>query len=177
MGRRINGRFDSFKAACKRVVRFIVRWSLISAAAYALFMGGAMFYSTSTVSASFPEIKEVDHTPEKIASLKAGVVSTIMACESAGHKEEDGLLIFDTNNRASVGRAQFQIATVQQYEKSLYGKDITRKDAILLSLNDEEAAALANDIIFKADGLGNWLNCANKYNLRPRVDAIKFLEK
>lgn len=54
LGRDVSGRFSSFKSFCKRAVRFTVRWSLISAAAYIVFMSGAMLYSTSTVIASEP---------------------------------------------------------------------------------------------------------------------------
>ena len=43
------GRFDSFKSAVGCFFRFVIRWSLISAAAYAIFMAG-----TSTVIASEP---------------------------------------------------------------------------------------------------------------------------
>jgi len=39
------------------------------------------------------------------------------------------------------------------------------------------AAQLAEDIIFRADGLSNWLNCANKLGLAAEVKAIKAIEQ
>src|SRR5712671_400982 len=40
-----------------------------------------------------------------------------------------------------------------------------------------EAMFLASNIIFNDEGLGNWLNCANKLGLRAEADAIKRLSK
>lgn len=115
---------------------------------------------------------------KKIEELKLDVVGKIKACESAGHKEDDGIIIFDTNNKASIGSLQFQKATVIYYYKSLYQKDITAKDAVLIALDDTKAEALAYDVIFETagnKGLANWLNCANKYNLREQVNIINKL--
>lgn len=119
----------------------------------------------------------IDKFPEKIESLKDDVVNQLMSCESAGHDEDDGIIIFDTNNKASIGQAQFQVKTVIYYYKKLYGKDITPKEAILIALDQDKAASLAKDIIFKADGLGNWYNCTKKLGLDSQVAVIKKLEK
>ncbi len=177
-GRQINGRFDSFKAKVRRFVRAAVRLFLIGSVAAALLMIAfdyGLKYSATTVQAVTPET--IDLTPAKIEGLKVDLVHRLSICESAGHSEEDGLIIFDTNNRASVGQLQWQIASVQQYEKSLYGKTVTRKEAVLIALDTARASELAKDVIFKTDGLANWLNCANKLGLRAEVDAINRLSK
>jgi len=51
------------------------------------------------------------------------------------------------------------------------------KEAVELALGEAEAMFLASNIIFNDEGLGNWLNCANKLGLRDEADAIKRLSK
>lgn len=170
-GRRINGRFDSFKAAVRRAARFTVRWTMITGGAYALFMAGAMFYSTDTIRAEI-----IDTTPQKLEALKQDVIDRLQACESAGKSEDAGLIIFDSNNQASIGQLQFQIKTVQHYEKVLHGRDISRKEAILIALDTPKARALATEIIFETQGgIWNWKNCADRHDLSAEVTIIKKL--
>ena len=83
-GRQINGRFDSFKAWVRRCVRWFIRWSLISAAGYALFMAGALLYSTSTVSAEMPQIVHVKDVRDFPPALQA-----ICQAESGGKQFRD----------------------------------------------------------------------------------------
>lgn len=134
-----------------------------------------------SVQAQVPEAPAptvIDRTPEKLAELKADVVKRLMECESAGHPESDGIIIFDSNNKASIGRAQFQKATVIHYMKVLHGEDITAKDAVLIALDDKKAATLAEEIIFttKSGVESDWYNCSNKGHLQAEVDLIKKLE-
>lgn len=124
--------------------------------------------------------KEVilDNLTDKINQLKGELVSTLQKCESAGYSEDDGILIYDTNKQVSIGTYQFQKKTVIYYYKTLYGKDITGKEAVLIALDDEKANQLASDVIFKTDnGLSNWYNCTKKYGLQGRLSIIKELEK
>jgi hypothetical protein len=169
-GRRINGRFDNAKSFAKRILRFM-GWSMLICF---IVITGKML-STDTVSAVTPET--IDLTPQKIEALKADVVTRIMQCESGGHSEDDGIIIFDTNNEASIGQLQWQRKSVQFYEKKLYGRDVSPKEAVAIALDTTEAAQLARDVIFKADGLKNWLNCANRLGLRAEVDAINRISK
>jgi hypothetical protein len=180
-GRRINGRFDTFKAAVRRAVRFTVRWSLISAAAYALFMAGAMFYSTDRIEASV-----VDNTQKKIDALKDELVVTLAKCESAGKPAEHGIITID-NNRAgtitgqdvfSIGILQFKVSTVKAFVKQRDGKDITSRDAMLLALDPEQAKALAKYAIFETTGgIYHWQKWQAKHNLGAEVSIIKKLSK
>ena len=65
-----------------------------------------------------------------------------------------------------------------QYYKTLCGKDITPKDAVLIALDTPKAAALAKDILFTAkDGWRNWYNCATKLSLPAEIAIIQKLNK
>lgn len=157
-----------------RVIQFL-KWFLPTLVAGVTI--GGMVFSTSSVSIAERKV-EVDTTPQKLEALKADVVSRLLACESAGKNEDAGLIVFDTNSQASIGQLQFQIKTVQHYEKTLHGKDISRKDAILIALDTELARALATEIIFDVEGgIWNWKNCADKHNLAPEITVIKKLSK
>ncbi len=170
------GRFDSFKAKCSRAWTLFRNTTYVTAATFAIFFAGQL-YASNNMSVAFAETKVVNVLPEKIADLKAGVINQISDCERAGHTEAEGLIVFDSNARASLGVMQFQVKTVQQYEKILYGQDVSGKEAILIALDATKAKALAQDIVFEQDGLGNWLNCANKLGLRAQVNAINTISK
>lgn len=130
------------------------------------------------------EVRYVDRTIQtdslsiKIEELKTEVVNTLKSCESAGAKETDALIVFDTNSKASVGNFQYQVKTPIYYSKKLYNKVITPKEAVLLALDERQAAELTKDIVFKTDaGLKNWLLCSQKNQLENKVNFIKELAK
>jgi len=114
----------------------------------------------------------------KISQLKSDIADKLMACESAGLTEDTGIIVFDTNNKASVGQFQFQKATVIHYYKLLYGKDITGKEAVMIALETKIAKQLAIDIMFKTPNKAgkDWVNCTNRYNLDAQIDLVKKLE-
>jgi hypothetical protein len=115
----------------------------------------------------------------KIQSIKNKVVEEIKGCEGAGYTEKDGVIIFDSNNKASIGLLQFQKNTVIYYYKVLYGKDITGKEAILIALDDTKATELARDIMFKTGNKAgkDWVTCSRKNDSDSKIDIIKQLEK
>lgn len=126
---------------------------------------------TSVVSAA-----TVDSLPAKVQSLQLGVVKQIESCESKGLTENDGAIILDTNDKMSIGQLMFQKQTVITYEKELYNVTMTPKDAVIVALTTPEAESLAQDIIFKTkNGLSNWYNCSQKYDLQSQVDIINKL--
>lgn len=181
MGRRL---CDIYPHATKfQVFKYRVRNFFRKATIFAMFcaliagsykLGG--FVSPRTILAE--NQVQVDSLPAKLESLKMGLVDSLAKCESAGLTEDDGIIIFDTNNKASIGPLQFQKKTVIYYEKSLYSKDITAKQAVEIALDKDESYALAKDIIFTTDsGLKNWINCGNKLGLRAQVDIINKLSK
>lgn len=130
----------------------------------------------------------VEKFQNNISEMKDEVVNTIYDCERSGKVEEDGLITFDPlvsnpkktapKNIASLGTLQLKQTTVIGYYKSLYGKDITMKEAALIALDDEKAKALTRDIIFQTEGgWANWENCGIKHGIKAKVGIIKQLEK
>lgn len=113
----------------------------------------------------------------KVDTLKAEVVALLRACESSGFKETDGLIIFDSNKVASVGTLQFQKKTVIYYYKTLYGKDISGKEALLIALDDTLSGQLATDIMFTTKNKAgkDWYNCTVRHNLDAKIDIINKL--
>jgi hypothetical protein len=119
----------------------------------------------------------LDNLANKINELKGELLSDLRNCESRGYTEDDGLLIFDSNAKASIGSYQFQKSTVQHYYKTLYGRELTGKEAILIALDDEKAGELASDIIFKQGKLSDWVNCTRKEGLAQKLEVINKLSK
>lgn len=126
----------------------------------------------------------LDNLTKKINQLKGEMLRDLKQCESAGITEENGLVTFDPHPTKkqvqipSFGSYQEKKSFIQYYYKTLYNKDITGKEAILIALDDEKAGELASDVIFKTDkGLSNWYNCSKKHNLESRLNIIKELEK
>jgi hypothetical protein len=165
-----------------RAQRWTIKWTkrvvftaFVIGMLYGVFTAGSMSTTAQIVMA---EDTSVEKYANKIETLKAGVVEQLMSCEGAGYKEDDGIIIFDTNNKASIGLAQFQISTVQHYYKTLYGKTITRKEAVLIALDKQKAKELAQDVMFKTKNKasGDWYNCEKKLNLDAQIDVIKKLE-
>ena len=175
MERDYEGKFTNFKRKCRSIFRGFVKLSIVAFAGYAVYVAGGIFQPRSI---AVENIVEIDNLTPKIEELKGKLVADIQKCESAGHKENDGIIIFDSNNEASIGTLQFQRKTVQHYYKTLYGKTITPKEAVLIALDDEKAEQLAHDIIFKdIKGVSNWYNCANKTDAQGRIKIIKELQK
>ncbi len=112
----------------------------------------------------------------KIEELKSAIIDDIKKGETSNAPESAGVIIFDTNKRASIGSYQFQIRTVQHYYKKFYSKDITQKEAILIALDDTQARLLARDIVFREKaGYENWYNTSKKYNIASRVALVNNL--
>lgn len=163
------GRFSSLK-------KFLSKSFKVSALLGSIYLAYIVGGYSSPI--QFVQAEAKDSFPQRIEALKVKVVEQLKSCESAGHSEDDGIVILDSNNKMSIGQLQFQKATVIYYYKSLYNKNITGKEATEIALNTEKAMALAEDIIFKTDkGLTNWKNCSDKHNLWSQVSAIKSLEK
>lgn len=166
-------KWQVFKYKTGIVTMKVFKTLVLAAFVYGSFKAGQ--FSTGMTYAK--ETVVLDNLPKKIESLKEEVLETLKSCESKTHTESDGLIILDTNNEFSIGLYQFQIKTVQHYYQTLYGKTITRKEAVEIALNEAKARELAQDIIFKTDGgYRNWLNCSNSKGLVPTIATIKKLE-
>lgn len=144
-GRQINGRFTSLKTALKRAIRFTVRWSLISAAGYAIFMSGAFLYSTSTVSA---ENVIVATSTEQ----EAPVLSRIEDCESGNGKPgshtqfRNGQVLISINTNGTYDQGEYQI-------NSIHNKDASNRG---YNLATEEGNAGYAKYMFENLGTGDW---------------------
>lgn len=122
---------------------------------------------------------------DKLKAKEDEVIGDIEQCESHG---DYGLIVFDSNNEASVAGLQYQRATVIHYVKKFERRDITKADAIAIAINKGQAWELARHIIFEEDATqakdgswhgswANWFNCSSQHNVHARVDAIKSLMK
>lgn len=167
----------------QRLVRFIKRTIILSALVglvSGVIVGTYKLGGTLNPVISYAE-KIVDTSDlmldEKILGLKNGVVDKLQACESAGHKETDGIIIFDSNKKASIGQLQFQVATVQYYYKTLYNKTITQKEAVIIALDTPQARDLARDVMFNTKNMASkdWYNCEKRHNLDAQIAIIKAL--
>lgn len=132
------------------------------------------------------EAEQIDTLRNKVEALKWEVIDGIKAHESKGYDEDDGLITYDPlqsnpsktkkKDIASIGSFQLKQTTIIYYYKKLYNEDITMKEAVLIALDDQKARQLAYDIVFKADGINNWLNYANKQTTKSKLSIIKELE-
>jgi hypothetical protein len=112
-----------------------------------------------------------------IEGFKDSVVEQLANCETKGRPDASSVVIIDTNNKASIGKLQFQAETVVNYTKLIEGRTIDRKEAMQIALDGERAARLAKKIIFEKDGLGHWHLCSKQLRLAPEVKFIQSLMK
>lgn len=134
--------------------------------------------ATTTVTAENKTVTvEIDRTPESIDELKTDVVAELEACESGGYPADKGIIIFDTNNKASIGVLQMQKNHVIHFQKTLYGKDITGQEAVVIAITPTLARALAKRVLFEVeDGWKEWYNCGKKLDLGIKIGYIQQLE-
>jgi hypothetical protein len=122
--------------------------------------------------------KEENVLQNKIAEMKSDALASLRNCEANGYKVDDAPIILDSNRKMSIGLYMFQTATIQFYYKTLYNKDITTKQAVLIALDENSSTQLASDILFTTTKSSkNWFNCSKKLKLQNKVDLIKQLEK
>lgn len=117
---------------------------------------------------------------EKIEVLKDTVVDEVAdKCESKGYKPDAGVIVFDSNNRASLGRFQLQVKTVQYYEKLLYNRVISGQEAIEIAIDPVRSHELARDIMFKTPNMAgkDWVTCSARLGTDAKIQIIKQLEK
>jgi len=163
------------KGMFKKKVKGLLKVMFFGSMIYVAFIAGRYIAPTEQI---VNVVKAEDTLQIKIQELKNSVLDDLKKGESSNAPEDDALIILDTNNKASIGSYQFQIDTVVFYNKKIYRKDITRKQAVLISLDDKKARHLADDIIFKTQGgIFNWKLTSKKYDLVSRVTIIKELEK
>jgi len=164
--------YRKFKYAMRKGIQVAVVCTFLAGATTGVFTAGKTSTTATFVQA---EDKSGEMYDIKVEALKDAVMAKLSQCESAGHKESDGIIIMDTNNKLSIGQYQWQVSSVQHYYKLMTGKEISKKDAIILALNETEARKLAKFVAFETKNkIGkDWVNCNNKHNLDTQVDMIK----
>jgi len=167
----------NFKLKVKTFFKKLAFW--VTVVLILVAVGAYARWAYPSIQISIRETKvEVDTLTPKIEELKTEILDSLQSCESQGAKESDGLIVYDSNKVASIGLYQFQKKTVIYYVKTLYGKDITGKEAIELALDREKARKLAGDIIFQTDkGIDNWYNCKNKKGLAENIKWVNKISK
>lgn len=125
----------------------------------------------------------IDNLTPKIDQLKGELLKDMWDNERAGHDEDDALISWDPNPNhksveiASVGTCQWKIPTMQESYLKHYGKQLTRKEAILVALDDNKCKELMATVIFtEENGWQKWYNSGVKYNAKSRLAIIKQLE-
>lgn len=122
-GRRINGRYDSFKAAVRRAVRWAIKWTLISAGVFGLaaFLG-LMVFSTSTVTYAEKAVPVVVPGP---------ILDRISDCESGNGKPgtgnqfgKDGQTVIHINNNGTYDIGKYQINSIHRAKATSLGFDL-----------------------------------------------------
>jgi len=153
-----------------------------------LIVGGGMFWEAlgpTVLVASNVYADEIiqmppttDRLEEKVRQLKDEVLDSLAKCESGGRDNESGIIVWDTNNKPSLGKFQFQVATVQHYVEKRDGTKISGREAILLALDETEARKLAEWVIFDSGkgSASDWVICTRKGNLAEKQAIIKSLE-
>ena|SRR3990167_3412032 len=113
---------------------------------------------------------------EKITGLENVVLADLANCESGGTKDPNGVIIFDTNNKASIGRYQWQRESVIHYYNVLHGKKISQAEAIAIAIDPVKATELTRAVLFETEkGYTNWLICSKRNNIAERVKIINSL--
>lgn len=170
-------KLGKFIFLCKYYTKKTIKWlcilGIITLAIY-IYLSGHIKYQapeTQTVFIDNLSIKVNDLKNKLIADLKEGENGDIVTYDPPKGK------YLCKEDFASFGKYQFKVCTVKGYYKKLYNKDITKKEAVLIALDDIKAEELARDIIFKEKGgINNWYNTANKYNLREQLSIINALQ-
>lgn len=158
----------------KRKFYKIIFWLVI------VMIGGFVVYETTASEVEYRTTERevlVDNLSGKIRQIKDEALDALEQCESGGYTEDDGIVIFDSNGKASYGQYQWQKASVQHYYKVLHNTDISPKEAVLIALDRALARKLTDEVVFGTEkGYTNWLNCANKIGLKNIVDLVHKLE-
>lgn len=171
-------KWQVFKYKTMKFIRKLIFWSIL------------LTVLVFTIRYAFPKVEYsivekqvvIDNLSEKVNQLKGELIADIKKGESLGKVDCDSMITFDpnVNNKKveipSLGCYQYKVSTVQHYYKKLYNQDITRKEAILVAMDENKAGELTRDIVFKEKGgLDNWYNTSKKYDLYNKLAIINKL--
>jgi hypothetical protein len=113
----------------------------------------------------------VDINAARIEAMKLDVVERLAQCESGGQSiySPGGLY---------VGPMQFHRGTVIAYYRTLYGQQISTREAVEIAMDKPRATQLARDIIFTSGNKArDWPACSRKLGTNAEVDRILAMER
>lgn len=131
------------------------------------------------------EVVQDKSLENKISELENKLVEDIFIKESGGNTEDDALITFDPNpkdsriEKASVGGCQFKIPTMQEQYIKYYGVQLTRKEAVMIALDDMKCKEVMHKTIFAEQyGWQKWYTtCTQKIDCKARLAVISELKK
>lgn len=167
-----------------KVTRFLKKCLMI------LFLLGMVWVLAQIIHNYYPEYKVVekevvlDNLKEKIDQLRGELVNDIWNNERVGHTQEDALITWDPNSNhksveiASLGTCQYKIPTLQGDWLDHRGEKLTRKQAVMIALDDEKCKSIMSEVITEEpNGWKQWFNSGVKANAKYRLDIINSLIK
>lgn len=115
----------------------------------------------------------VDLRQKAIDERKEEIIRQLSHCESGGWGPSDRPI--RGGRGAYLGRLQFTVQTVINYQLKRDGTQLSRQDAAQLAHDYDRAAGLAKFMIFDLEEPHHWPLCARKIGLRNEMAAIKEL--
>jgi len=113
----------------------------------------------------------VDLRQQEVEERKEEIVRQLAQCESGGWGPSDRPI--HGGRGAYLGRLQFSVQTVINYQLRKDGTQLSRQEAAQLAHDYDRAASLAKYMIFDLEEPHHWPLCARKIGLRSQMAAIK----
>lgn len=114
---------------------------------------------------------QVDLRQQEIDDRKEEIIRQLAHCESGGWGPSDRPI--HGGRGAYLGRLQFSVQTVINYQLRKDGTQLSRQEAAQLAHDYDRAATLAKYMIFDLEEPHHWPLCARKIGLRSQMAAIK----
>lgn len=176
----VSSKFIQFKRGMSKVTKGYVQIASLAVLTYVIALLGAVYLRTPVYADQMVIDKSDKVFQAKIESLKDQVVDELgTQCETKGYKDNAGVIIFDTNKIASIGKFQLQVKTVQYYEKLLYNRVISGQEAIEIAIDPLKAHDLVKDVLFKTKNAAgkDWSICSDRLGTDTKIGMIKQLQK
>ena len=114
---------------------------------------------------------QVDLRQKEIDDRKDELVRQLAHCESGGWGPSERKIV--GGRGAYLGRLQFSVQTVINYQIKRDGMQLSRAEAAELAHDYDRASALAKYMIFDLEEPHHWPLCARKIGLRSQLAAVK----
>ena len=168
---------NKFKPWLEKWVRRAVIAGMFIFALYFVYLTGTQAGKQTIIYEG--EAQVINTMPQSIAELKARTINKLAEqCETKGIEEPDAAIILDSNNKMSIGRYMWQIESVQHYAKLLYNQELSRKEAILIALDEGKInlGELTTKVMFDIqEGYEEWHTCSELLELDKEVEIINSL--